>query len=112
MKAIILASGTGKRLQPLTDLVPKSLLTVGHQTILDYQLTSLTKQGINEVVITTGPLREQIEEHVRSRYSAEVQFVHNPRFETTNYIYTLWLAKESIDKYLNLACGDLCLIAT
>ena len=107
MKAIILASGRGERLRPLTDQVPKPLIQLGGETILDHQLKSLIGHGINRMVVTTGPLREQIEQHVLTKYSINVEFIHNPRFEATNYIYTLWLARKSIDDDIILLHGDL-----
>lgn len=107
MKAIILASGVGRRLRPLTNYVPKSLIKVGHKTILDYQLESLIKYGIDDIVITTGPFEGKIEEHVQRNYATRVQFIHNPEYESTNYIYTLWLIKDVIDDDIILLHGDL-----
>ncbi len=107
MKAVILASGAGKRLRPLTDQVPKPLLKVGDKTILDYQLESLIRHGINKVITTTGPFREKIEEHIYRNYTVKAQFIHNPRYETTNYIYTLWLVKDLVDDDIVLLHGDL-----
>lgn len=107
MKAIVLASGVGKRLQPLTNYIPKPLIRVRDKTILDYQLESLIRYGINDIVITTGPFKEKIQEHVRRNYAIEVQFIHNPEYETTNYIYTLWLTRDVIDRDIILLHGDL-----
>lgn len=107
MKAIVLASGVGKRLQPLTNYIPKPLIRVRDKTILDYQLESLIRYGINDIVITTGPFKEKIQEHVRRNYAIEVQFIHNPEYETTNYIYTLWLTSDVVDRDIILLHGDL-----
>ncbi len=107
MKALILASGAGRRLQPLTNRVPKPLVRVGNKTILDYQLESLIKHGIEKVIITTGPFKEKLEEHVLSNYHIEVWFVNNPRYESTNYIYSLWLTQDLIDSDVLLLHGDL-----
>ncbi len=107
MKALILASGAGKRLRPLTDRVPKPLIKIGDKTLLDYQVESLIKHGIEGVIITTGPFKEKLEEHVRSNYRIKVWFVNNPRYETTNYIYSLWLTKNLIDSDVLLLHGDL-----
>jgi len=107
MKAIILASGVGKRLRPLTDQVPKPLLRVGDKAILDHQLESLIEHEISRVVITTGPFKEKLEWHVRGNYKLEAQFIHNPEYMVTNYIYTFWLTKKTIDDDINLLHGDL-----
>jgi choline kinase len=107
MKAIILASGVGRRLRPLTDQYPKSLLRVGGKTLIDYQLEALEKHGICDIVITTGHLSKKLEDHVRKTGAASIQFVHNPEYERTNYIYSLWLTKGLVDEDIILLHGDL-----
>ena len=107
MKAIILASGVGRRLRPLTDRYPKSLLRVGGKTLIDYQLEALAKHGICDIVITTGHLGKKLEDHVRKTGATSVQFVHNPEYERTNYIYSLWLTKDLVDDDIVLLHGDL-----
>ena len=107
MKAIILASGAGKRLRPLTDCIAKPLIKIGDKTLLDYQVQSLIKHRIKNIIITTGPFKEKLEEHVRSNYRIKVWFVNNLRYETTNYIYSLWLTRNLIDSDVLLLHGDL-----
>ena len=107
MKAIILASGIGSRLRPLTDEVPKPLLEVGTRTIIDRQLAVLARCGVTEAVITTGHLGEQIERHLKNARPIKTRFVHNPRYWDTNYIYSLWLAGGPIDDDVVLLHGDL-----
>ena len=51
MKAMILAAGEGKRLQPLTIKTPKPLLKVGSSSLLEDQINRLSKLGVNEFVI-------------------------------------------------------------
>jgi choline kinase len=107
MIAIILASGIGNRLRPLTNRVPKSLLEVGAKPIIDYQVESLARHGIEEILVTTGHLGERIEGHLRGAGSVKTRFVYNPRYADTNYIYSLWLAGQSIDDDVMLVHGDL-----
>jgi len=107
MKAIILASGVGRRLRPLTDRYPKSLLRVGGKTLIDYQLEALVKHGVCDIVITTGHLGKKLEDHVRKTSAIPVQFVYNPEYERTNYIYSLWLTKDRVDDDVILLHGDL-----
>jgi phosphoenolpyruvate phosphomutase len=95
MKALILASGLGKRLLPLTNDSPKALVMVKGKPLLGRILNCLVKAGINDVVITTGHLEGKIREYVKNSYpDLKVEFVVNPQYETTNYIYSMWLARE------------------
>jgi len=79
MKAMILAAGMGKRLQPLTDSIPKPMLEIGSGPLLGHQLNWLSAAGIKDVVINLHHLGEQIEAFceanaahgMRIRYSRE-----------------------------------------
>ena len=64
MKAIILAGGRGKRLRPITDYVPKSLIPVKNIPIIEWQIKYLKKYGVNEVIICTGYKTKMIENYL------------------------------------------------
>ena len=97
MKALIFASGLGTRLRPLTDDKPKTLVQVGGREILGRMLDALVQNNIEDVVITTGHLGEKIKEFVTARYpQVHATYVNNPDFATTNYIYSLWLARDAL----------------
>ena len=98
-KAIILAAGTASRLRPLTSNTPKCLLKVGERTLLERSMDALIKAGIREFVIVTGYLHEQIENFVQQTYGDRISacFIHNKDYETTNNIYSLWLARPKAD---------------
>lgn len=66
MIAMILAAGRGERLRPVTDSVPKSLVEINGQTLLERHLRLLATGGVETVVINLGWLGEQITEHVGS----------------------------------------------
>lgn len=61
---MILAAGLGKRMRPLTDHTPKPLLKVAGKPLLQYHLEALVRAGIDEVIINTAYLGEQIEAFV------------------------------------------------
>ncbi|MCE9616747.1 MAG: nucleotidyltransferase family protein [Nitrosarchaeum sp.] len=61
MKAIILAGGRGKRLRPITDYVPKSLVPLNNIPIIEWQIKYLKKYGVKEIIICTGYKAEMIE---------------------------------------------------
>ena len=109
MKAIILASGSGKRLRPLTNEIPKPLVKVGELSILERIINSLIKNNLKDIVITTGPFEEKIKELIKNKYSElNVEYVKNPIFNKTNYIYSLWLTKDIVKNHdVILIHGDM-----
>jgi NDP-sugar pyrophosphorylase family protein len=64
LKAIILAGGHGKRLRPITDYVPKSLVPIKNIPIIEWQIKYLKKYGITEVIICTGYKTKMIENYL------------------------------------------------
>jgi len=66
MKAMLLAAGRGERLRPLTDSIPKALVEVHGQSVLERHLERLGDAGIKDVVINLGWLGEQIQKRIGS----------------------------------------------
>jgi phosphoenolpyruvate phosphomutase len=108
MKAIILASGIGTRLKPLTEEKPKPMLQIGKKTIIERQLDLLEKNKIKDIIITTGPFHREFVHFLQKKYKdLNLTFINNPQYDTTNYIYSLWLTKDHITDDLLLLHGDL-----
>ncbi|KZS41446.1 nucleotidyltransferase [Aquimarina aggregata] len=63
VECMIMAGGRGKRLSPLTDRVPKPMLTLGDKPIIEHNIDRLIKYGINKIYISVKYLGEQIEEY-------------------------------------------------
>jgi NDP-sugar pyrophosphorylase family protein len=63
MQAVILAGGLGTRLGELTRTIPKPMVPVAGRPYLEHQLRELARQQLNDVVLLTGYLGEQIEEY-------------------------------------------------
>lgn len=109
MKALILNSGCGTRMGQLTAQQPKCMTKLSPcETILSRQLRQLSQAGIQEVVMTTGPFAEMLEEYCQAlvlplRYT----FVYNKDYPSTNYIYSIFLAQEHLNEELLLLHGDL-----
>lgn len=61
--AVIMAGGRGRRLQPLTDTIPKPLLKVGNKAIMEHNLDRLALFGIDDFWVSVKYLGEQIENH-------------------------------------------------
>ena len=66
-KAMILAAGFGKRLNPLTLNCPKPLLKIGKETLLSNTIYFLEQSKIKEVVINVHYLADQIIEYVNKK---------------------------------------------
>ena len=78
MKAILLAAGRGERLRPLTESIPKPLLTVGKYRLIDYHLYALARVGITEVIINVSHHAAHIMDALGdgSRYGVSIQYSH------------------------------------
>ena len=101
-------SGQGTRMGTLTHNIPKCLVPVNDIPLLGRQLKSLQQLGITNIVITTGPYPEKIKEYVKNNFpDLTVEYVHNPRYKETNYIYSLYLAKELLNEDILLMHGDM-----
>ena len=67
MKALILAGGRGKRLRPLTDKTPKSLIPINKKPLIQYTINYLKKFGINEIIVCTGYKSKQIQNFLKKK---------------------------------------------
>ncbi|MDD3403527.1 MAG: phosphoenolpyruvate mutase [Hespellia sp.] len=109
MKALILNSGMGKRMGILTSEHPKCMTEISPQeTIISRQLKQVADAGIEEVIITTGLFDAVLMKYCESLdLPLHITFVHNPDYATTNYIYSIYCAKEYLDDDIILMHGDL-----
>ena len=67
MKALILAGGRGKRLRPLTDKIPKSLIPINKKPLIQHTINYLKKFGINEIIICSGYKSKQIQNFLKKK---------------------------------------------
>jgi choline kinase len=94
MMAVILAAGVSSRLLPLTETIPKSLLSLDGIPLLRRTLNALQRNRIEDVLIVTGYLRETIERSVGEwNIGIRIQYIFNPLFASTNNNYSLWIAR-------------------
>ena len=109
MKALILNSGAGSRISGLTTGRPKCMVELcTGQTILNRQIGLLERQGIREICITTGPFAETLKRHAyEAASSSSLFFVQNHDYADTNYIYSIYLARELLFDDILLLHGDL-----
>ena len=106
--ALLLAAGTGSRLQPLTKAAPKCLTEVNGISILERLVSNLRKQGFKRLVVVIGHLGDQIQEYLRQHAGdLQIDYVFNPDYATTNNLYSLWLARAQIKESFVLVESDL-----
>ena len=110
MKGIVLAAGPGRRLQPLTDDLPKTLLPLSNgRTILDLALANLRTAGLREVVVVTGFAADRVSEQreaLEQRHDVRLELLYNERAEEWNNAYSLWLARGAFGEGALLVNGD------
>jgi MurNAc alpha-1-phosphate uridylyltransferase len=79
--ALILAAGRGERMRPLSDRMPKPLLSVQGRRLIEWHLLALARAGVRQVVVNTAWLEEQFEPALGdgARYGLQIVYSHEGR---------------------------------
>lgn len=108
MKAVIFNSGRGIRMGDMTSDRPKCMVELYNgETVFERQIRILRNCGIREFVITTGPYPEQLEGVAAKYHDLSFSFVPNPDYESTNYIVSMYYARNEMKDDVLLLHGDL-----
>lgn len=99
-RAIIMAAGIGKRMQPVTLKTPKPLVKVNGIRMIDTVIQGLHTNGIYEIYVVVGFLKEQFAE-LEQEYP-ELRLIGNPYFNTCNNISSLYVARDYIENAMIL----------
>ncbi len=91
-RAIIMAAGIGKRMQPLTFETPKPLVKVNGTRMIDTVINGLHENGIYEIYVVVGHLKEQFYDWARGVSGIEI--IENPYYATCNNIGSLYVARD------------------
>ncbi len=110
MKVVILAAGQGKRLLPLTEDIPKSLLDIGGRRLLERQIDAFAACGATEIVVVTGYGARQVDlvlDQVHDRLpGVSLKTTFNPFFGVADNLASCWMARHDMDKDFILVNGD------
>lgn len=90
-RAVIMAAGMGKRMQPLTLTTPKPLVEVHGKKMIESVIDALHLNGIGEIYVVVGYLKEQFD-FLEKKYQG-LKLVTNPYFDTCNNISSLYVAR-------------------
>lgn len=94
-RAIIMAAGLGTRMKPVTLETPKPLIKVNGIRMIDTVIDALHKNGIYEIHIVVGYLKDRFSELLKD--FPDVDIIENPYYDTCNNISSLYVARNYIE---------------
>ena len=94
-RAIIMAAGLGNRMRPVTLTTPKPLVKVHGVRMIDTVIRGLHDNGITEIYIVVGYLKEQF--YTLEKEYPGVTIIENPYYDTCNNISSLYVARDHIE---------------
>ena len=106
-RAIILVAGFGSRLRPLTEEEPKCLTEIRGEPILLRTLEVLEKRGVREAAVVIGYMGDKIIEKIGTKIdNLSIKYIKNDIYDRTNSMYSLWLARDFLEKGAIVIEGD------
>ncbi|GED57404.1 phosphocholine cytidylyltransferase family protein [Brevibacillus formosus] len=100
MKALLMAAGLGSRINEQIDGIPKCTVDIGNQALIENTIAELRRHRIEEIAMVVGYQANVITKLLRDE---SIRFYHNPFYDRTNSMVSLWFAREFLQ-------GDDCLL--
>lgn len=101
MQAIMLAAGKGSRLGKYTKNNTKCMLNIHGKTLLERAIDTLIEADIKDFIIVLGYKGENVKEYIEEKEldkKINITYINNDIYDTTNNIYSLYLAKDYLVK--------------
>jgi len=95
VQAMILAAGMGKRLKELTNDATKCMVKVNGVTMIERAMCQLDELGLSRIILVVGYKADELKDFLKTlEIKTPIIYVMNPVYDTTNNIYSLYLARE------------------
>ncbi|HWW83982.1 MAG TPA: sugar phosphate nucleotidyltransferase [Vicinamibacterales bacterium] len=106
-RGVILAGGLGERLRPFTDAIPKSLLPIGEQSLLEIQIDALSRHGFREIIIATNYKSDYIEKFIGDGSKYGVRIIYSRETMPLGTCGPLSLVKDRLTSSFLVMNGDI-----
>lgn len=104
-RAIILAAGFGMRMVPINTEIPKGLLEVNGEALIERIIGQLYEVGIKEIYVIVGFMKEKYE-YLIDKYGVEL--IVNPEYASKNNLHSVKLVKEHLENSYIIPCDIWC----
>ncbi len=111
MNAVILVAGEGNRMHPLTYTRPKAMLTIANKPILEHLLIECKKAGINDFILITGYLEEQVRRYFADGKPWGVKLTYCKQQKQLGTANAIGIAEGMVDDYFIVINGDIIISA-
>ncbi|WP_293973790.1 NTP transferase domain-containing protein [uncultured Ruminococcus sp.] len=99
--AVILAAGYGMRMIPINNEIPKGLIEINNEPLIERIIRQLHDIGISNIYVVVGFMKEAYEYLIDS---FNVELIYNPQYSICNNLYSLYCAEKYIDKTYIVPC--------
>lgn len=101
--AIILAAGYGSRFEPLSHYLPKGLIKIKGEVLIERIIRQLHEKGIQDIVVVTGYMADKFS-YLQDKYAIEM--IHNKDYMTCNNISSIYYARDYLKNSYILGCDN------